>query len=228
MRRSCPPPRPSWRAARSRCVTCSASPRSSAPAPDLPGRPHRRRLPCLVDGRDVAAADPVRQRHRCRQGRDHQALEGASIKSSIDSSGSITVAEDDYHKARMLLASQNLPKAAPGGYAKSSISCRWAFRAPSKASVCARRARPSSPARSRRSMRSPRRASISPRPRPASSSATSRAFGLGDPQAPARPRAGRVADPRDRQPRRLVGARHGAGERHHRRSDGRPALQEGQ
>jgi flagellar M-ring protein FliF len=44
------------------------------------------------------------------------ALEGASIKSSIDSSGSITVAEDDYHKARMLLASQNLPKAAPGGY----------------------------------------------------------------------------------------------------------------
>ncbi len=44
------------------------------------------------------------------------ALEGANIKSSIDSSGSITVAEDDYHKARMLLASQNLPKAAPGGY----------------------------------------------------------------------------------------------------------------
>jgi flagellar M-ring protein FliF len=44
------------------------------------------------------------------------ALEGASIKSSIDGSGSITVAEDDYHKARMLLASQNLPKAAPGGY----------------------------------------------------------------------------------------------------------------
>ena len=44
------------------------------------------------------------------------ALEGASIKSSIDTSGSITVAEDDYHKARMLLASQNLPKAAPGGY----------------------------------------------------------------------------------------------------------------
>lgn len=44
------------------------------------------------------------------------ALQGASIKSSIDGSGSITVAEDDYHKARMLLASQNLPKAAPGGY----------------------------------------------------------------------------------------------------------------
>lgn len=43
-------------------------------------------------------------------------LEGAGIRSSIDSSGSITVAEDDYHKARMLLASQNLPKAAPGGY----------------------------------------------------------------------------------------------------------------
>ncbi|RYY27310.1 MAG: flagellar M-ring protein FliF [Sphingomonadales bacterium] len=45
------------------------------------------------------------------------ALQTASIKSSIDGSGSITVAEDDYHKARMLLASQGLPKAAPGGYA---------------------------------------------------------------------------------------------------------------
>ncbi len=45
------------------------------------------------------------------------ALEGASIANSIDASGSITVAEDDYHKARMLLASEGLPKAAPGGYA---------------------------------------------------------------------------------------------------------------
>lgn len=45
------------------------------------------------------------------------ALQAANISSSIDSSGSVTVAEDDYHKARMLLASQNLPKAAPGGYA---------------------------------------------------------------------------------------------------------------
>lgn len=45
------------------------------------------------------------------------ALQTANIKSSIDSGGSITVAEDDYHKARMLLASQDLPKAAPGGYA---------------------------------------------------------------------------------------------------------------
>jgi flagellar M-ring protein FliF len=45
------------------------------------------------------------------------ALEGASIANSIDGSGSITVAEDDYHKARMLLASEGLPKAAPGGYA---------------------------------------------------------------------------------------------------------------
>jgi len=44
------------------------------------------------------------------------ALQGASIKSSIDSGGSVTVAEDDYHKARMLLASQGLPKATPGGY----------------------------------------------------------------------------------------------------------------
>ncbi len=45
------------------------------------------------------------------------ALQGANIAASIDDSGSITVAEDQYHKARMLLASQNLPKAAPGGYA---------------------------------------------------------------------------------------------------------------
>jgi flagellar M-ring protein FliF len=45
------------------------------------------------------------------------ALQGANIASSIDGSGSVTVAEDDYHKARMLLASQDLPKAAPGGYA---------------------------------------------------------------------------------------------------------------
>lgn len=45
------------------------------------------------------------------------ALQTANIKSSIDGSGSITVGEDDYHKARMLLASQDLPKAAPGGYA---------------------------------------------------------------------------------------------------------------
>ncbi len=45
------------------------------------------------------------------------ALEGVNIANNIDGSGSITVAEDDYHKARMLLASQGLPKAAPGGYA---------------------------------------------------------------------------------------------------------------
>jgi flagellar M-ring protein FliF len=45
------------------------------------------------------------------------ALQAASITSDIDGSGSVTVAEDQYHKARMLLASQNLPKAAPGGYA---------------------------------------------------------------------------------------------------------------
>lgn len=45
------------------------------------------------------------------------ALQTASIKNTIDGSGSITVAEDDYHKARMLLAGQGLPKAAPGGYA---------------------------------------------------------------------------------------------------------------
>jgi flagellar M-ring protein FliF len=46
-----------------------------------------------------------------------QALGAAGIANRIDGSGSLTVGEDDYHKARMLLASQDLPKAAPGGYA---------------------------------------------------------------------------------------------------------------
>jgi len=45
------------------------------------------------------------------------ALDSASIDNSVDSSGAVTVAEDEYHKARMLLAGQDLPKAAPGGYA---------------------------------------------------------------------------------------------------------------
>ena len=46
-----------------------------------------------------------------------EALSAANIASDIDQSGALTVAEDDYHRARMLLASQDLPKAAPGGYA---------------------------------------------------------------------------------------------------------------
>jgi len=46
-----------------------------------------------------------------------EALTAASIPNAIDGAGSLTVAEDDYHKARMLLAGQGLPKAAPGGYA---------------------------------------------------------------------------------------------------------------
>ncbi|TXC72440.1 flagellar M-ring protein FliF [Sphingomonas ginsenosidivorax] len=46
------------------------------------------------------------------------ALTQASIKSHIDdSSGALTVNEEDYSKARLLLAGQGLPKAAPGGYA---------------------------------------------------------------------------------------------------------------
>lgn len=45
-----------------------------------------------------------------------QALDTAGIDSQFDDAGSITVAEDEYHKARMLLAGQDLPKAAPGGY----------------------------------------------------------------------------------------------------------------
>ncbi len=44
------------------------------------------------------------------------ALDSAGIQSSMDSAGSVTVNEDDFHKARMLLATQDLPKAAPGGY----------------------------------------------------------------------------------------------------------------
>lgn len=45
------------------------------------------------------------------------ALGAAKISSHVDDSGGITVAEDDYHRARILLAGQGLPKAAPGGYA---------------------------------------------------------------------------------------------------------------
>ena len=46
-----------------------------------------------------------------------EALSAASIPNAIDGAGSLTVGEDDYHKARMLVAGQGLPKAAPGGYA---------------------------------------------------------------------------------------------------------------
>ncbi|MCM8731260.1 flagellar basal-body MS-ring/collar protein FliF [Hephaestia sp. GCM10023244] len=47
-----------------------------------------------------------------------QALDQARITSHIDNgTGAVTVANDDYNRARMLLASQNLPKSAPGGYA---------------------------------------------------------------------------------------------------------------
>lgn len=45
------------------------------------------------------------------------ALGAAGIDSDFDDAGAITVAEDDYHRARILLAGQDLPKAAPGGYA---------------------------------------------------------------------------------------------------------------
>ena len=47
-----------------------------------------------------------------------QTLDQANIDNAIDNgTGAITVANDDYSRARMLLASQDLPKAAPGGYA---------------------------------------------------------------------------------------------------------------
>lgn len=45
-----------------------------------------------------------------------QALSQAGINSRIDNAGGLTVADEDFHKARMLLASQDLPKATPGGY----------------------------------------------------------------------------------------------------------------
>ncbi|VVT20705.1 Flagellar M-ring protein [Sphingomonas sp. EC-HK361] len=46
------------------------------------------------------------------------ALDQAKITSHIDdSTGALTVADEDYSRARMLLAGQGLPKAAPGGYA---------------------------------------------------------------------------------------------------------------
>lgn len=45
------------------------------------------------------------------------ALQQANIPSRIDAgTGALTVAEDDYSRARILLAGQGLPKAAPGGY----------------------------------------------------------------------------------------------------------------
>ncbi|MDR6114065.1 MULTISPECIES: flagellar basal-body MS-ring/collar protein FliF [unclassified Sphingomonas] len=46
------------------------------------------------------------------------ALSAANIKSKInDGTGALTVNEEDYSRARMLLAGQGLPKQAPGGYA---------------------------------------------------------------------------------------------------------------
>jgi flagellar M-ring protein FliF len=46
------------------------------------------------------------------------ALQAANITSKIDpGTGALTVGEDDYSRARILLAGQGLPKAAPGGYA---------------------------------------------------------------------------------------------------------------
>jgi flagellar M-ring protein FliF len=45
-----------------------------------------------------------------------EALQGAGIAHEIDrQTGALTVSEDDYHQARMLLAAQGLPKAAPSG-----------------------------------------------------------------------------------------------------------------
>jgi len=44
------------------------------------------------------------------------ALQAAGIAHAVDrSTGAVTVGEDDFHKARMMLAAQGLPKAAPSG-----------------------------------------------------------------------------------------------------------------
>jgi flagellar M-ring protein FliF len=44
-----------------------------------------------------------------------EALEQGGISHKVDSSGAVTVSEDDFHKARMLLASRGLPRSAPDG-----------------------------------------------------------------------------------------------------------------
>ncbi len=44
-----------------------------------------------------------------------EALNASGIDYEISSGGGITVSEDNYHQARMLLASQGLPKSSPGG-----------------------------------------------------------------------------------------------------------------
>lgn len=65
--------------------------------------PQRTLFPNLSDG-DKAAVT--------------QALTAGGIDNHIDSdTGAVTVSRDDYAKARMLLASQNLPKSTPSGYA---------------------------------------------------------------------------------------------------------------
>ena len=58
------------------------------------------------------------------------ALQSAGIAYEIDrNTGSLTVAEDDVHRARMMLAGQGLPKAAPGGDAMLSAIPMGASRA---------------------------------------------------------------------------------------------------
>lgn len=64
--------------------------------------PQRVLYPTLTDGDKAAVSE---------------ALSAGNIRSTIDQNGALTVAEEDFHRARMLLASQDLPKAAPGGYA---------------------------------------------------------------------------------------------------------------
>src|SRR3546814_6438978 len=73
-----------------------------------------------------------------------QALDQANIDSHLDNGTcAVTVANDDYSRARMLLASQDLPKSAPGGYpilANLPIGFR-----PAVAGAQQRQARPEEP-----------------------------------------------------------------------------------
>lgn len=47
-----------------------------------------------------------------------EALSQANIDNTVDpQTGTLTVGQDDYYRARMLLATKNLPAATPGGYA---------------------------------------------------------------------------------------------------------------
>ena len=197
-------------------------------AASLPGRPGCRRLPCLVAGLDASRRCDVvqmsgratrrRSAQRCRL-REHRS---ASTAQALP----ITVAGDDYHKARMLLASMGTcPKAAP--VTAGSTSCRWACPAPSKASACSNPRIRLAHAPIEIPIRSPRRVHLAT-PGASASCATGPATASVIVKLQPGPRARRCPDPRDRSNLARLGSRHGARGRHHRRTRWCPALEEGQ